>query len=151
MIDLSPAPYLIAGALIAAGVSGLAVWGAQQSLEAGKAKSALAAERLQVVQERSDRQAATIVRLGGEVQAERAAQASLRLTQNQLRQDLAASLNQIQELEHENAELADWSRQPMPVAARRLRERPAITGAAGYRQWLSSRRALQPASSETSR
>ncbi|TDF86298.1 DUF2570 domain-containing protein [Pseudomonas sp. H9] len=129
----------------------LLFWGQHQRLQVEKARSTKAEERLQALQEQSERQAATIVRLGGEVQAERAAQTSLRLTQNQLRQELANSLNQIQELEHENAVLADWSRQPLPVAARRLRERPAITGAAGYRQWLSSRRAVQPASSETDR
>jgi LysB family phage lysis regulatory protein len=138
-------------AVAAAAVLALLFWGQQHRLQVEKAKSANAEQRLQTLKERSDHQAATILRLGGEVQAERAAQTSLRLTQNQLRQDLAGSLNRIQELEHENAELADWSRQSLPVAARRLRERPAITGAAGYRQWLSSRRALQPASSETSR
>lgn len=138
-------------AVAAAAVLALLFWGQHQRLQVEKSKSANAEQRLQTLKERSDRQATTIVRLGGEVQAERAAQTSLRLTQNQLRQDLADSLNQIQELEHENAELADWSRQPLPVAARRLRERPAITGTASYRQWLSSRRALQPASSETDR
>lgn len=138
-------------AVTAAAILALLFWGQYQRLHVEKSKSANAEQRLQTLKERNDRQAATIVRLGGEVQAERAAQASLRLTQNQLRQDLADSLNQIQELEYENAELADWSRQPLPVAARRLRERPAITGAASYRQWLSGRRALQPASSETDR
>ncbi|MGR3897106.1 hypothetical protein FW760_22130 [Pseudomonas sp. 1176_21] len=136
---------------VAAAVLALLFWGQHQRLQVEKAKSTNAEQRLQTLQERSDRQAATIVRLSDEVQTERAAQTALRLTQNQLRQDLADSLNQIQELEHENAELADWSRQPLPVAARRLRERPAITGAASYRQWLSSRRALPPASSETDR
>ncbi|MNJ15697.1 hypothetical protein D3C77_99490 [compost metagenome] len=129
----------------------LLFWGQHQRLKVEKTKFAQANERLQVLQDRSDRQAATIVRLGGEVQSERAAQASLRTTQNQLRQSLADSLNQIQELEHENAELGDWSRQPLPTAARRLRERPAITGAADYRQWLSGRRALPPATGEASR
>lgn len=129
----------------------LLFWGQHQRLQVEKARSANTEQRLQTLQERSDRQAATIVHLGGEVQTERAAQSSLRLTQNQLRQDLADSLNQIQELQHENAELADWSRQPLPAAARRLRERPAITGAAAYRQWLSSRRALQPARGEAGR
>jgi LysB family phage lysis regulatory protein len=139
--------------LTAAGYAALALlfWGQHQRLEVEKAKSANAVERLQTVQERSDRQAATFVRLDAEVQAERAAQAALRTTQNQLRQNLAESLNQIQELEHANAELADWSRQPLPDAARRLRERPAITGAAEYRDWLSRRRALPPASGGTDR
>lgn len=147
MIDLRQLGLTVA----VAGALALLFWGQHQRLNTEKTKSARAADRLQVVQERSDRQAATIVLLGGEVHSERAAQASLRNTQNQLRQSLADSLNQIQELEHENTELRDWSRQPLPAAARRLRERPAITGAAGYRQWLSGRRALPTATGEASR
>ncbi|MGF6590706.1 hypothetical protein HFV04_017140 [Pseudomonas sp. BIGb0427] len=138
-------------AVAAAAVLALLFWGQHQRLQVEKARSANAEDRLQTVTERSNRQAATIVSLGAEVQAERSAQASLRATQNQLRQSLADSLNQIQELEHENDELRDWSRQPLPAVARRLRERPAITGAAGYRAWLSSRGALQPAAGEASR
>jgi LysB family phage lysis regulatory protein len=138
-------------AVTVAGALGLLFWGQHHRLNAEKNKSALAADRLQVLQQRNDRQAATIVQLGGEVQSERAAQTTLRNTQNQLRQNLADSLNQIQELEHENTELRDWSSQPLPAAARRLRERPAITGAAGYSQWLSGRRALPTTAGEASR
>lgn len=139
--------------LAIAGVIALALlfWGQHQRLQVEKGKSAQAAERLQTLQDRSNRQAVTITRLGEEVYAERAAQASLRSTQNQLRQTLSSSLSQIQELEHENTELREWSRQPLPVVARGLRERPAITGASSYRAWVSSRRALQPASGETVR
>ena len=138
-------------AVAVAGALALLFWGQHQRLNAEKNKSAQAAHRLQVLQERNDRQATTITLLGGEVQSERAAQASLRNTQNQLRQSLADSLNQIQELENENAELRDWSLQRLPDAARRLRERPAITGAAGYRHWLSGRRTLPTAAGEASR
>lgn len=138
-------------AIAAIGALSLLFWGQHQRLLVEKGKSAQAAERVQTLQERSDRQAASIIRLGSEVNAERAAQTALRATQNQLRQTLASSLNQIKELEHENAELRDWSGQPLPVAARGLRERPAITGAAAYREWVSSRRTLQPAADETQR
>jgi len=147
VIDLRQAGLTVA--VVAA--LALLFWGQHQRLEVEKAKSANAVERLQTIQERSDRQTATIVRLDAEAKAERAAQTALRTTQNQLRQNLADSLNQIQELEHENDELRDWSRQPLPAVARRLRERPAITGAADYRDWLSRRRALQPATGGTDR
>jgi LysB family phage lysis regulatory protein len=138
-------------AIAAIGALSLLFWGQHQRLQVEKGKSAHAEERVQTLQDRSDRQAATIIRLGSAVNAERAAQTSLRATQNQLRQTLVSSLNQIQELENENAELRDWSRQPLPVAARGLRERPTITGAAAYREWVSSRRALQSAAGETQR
>ncbi|GLO54772.1 hypothetical protein PPUJ20066_08080 [Pseudomonas putida] len=147
MIDLRQAGLTVA--VVAA--LALLFWGQHQRLEVEKAKSANAVERLQTIQERSDHQTATIVRLDAEAKAERAAQTALRTTQNQLRQNLADSLNQIQELEHENDELRDWSRQPLPAVARRLRERPAITGAADYRDWLSRRRALPPATGGTDR
>lgn len=81
---------------------------------------------------------------------ERTAQADLRKQQDQLRQGLAARNQKIQELTRENDELREWAAQLLPDAARRLRERPAITGADGYRDWLSSRDALQPATSEPS-
>lgn len=82
------------------------------------------------------------------LEEERTAQADLRKQQDQLRQGLAARNQKIQELTRENDELREWAAQLLPDAARRLRERPAITGAGGYRDWLSSRDALQPATSE---
>lgn len=83
------------------------------------------------------------------LEEERTAQADLRKQQDQLRQGLAARNQKIQELTRENAELREWAAQLLPDAARRLRERPAITGADGYRDWLSSRDAMQPATSGT--
>lgn len=82
------------------------------------------------------------------LEEERTAQADLRKQQDQLRQGLAARNQKIQELTRENDELREWAAQLLPDAARRLRERPAITGAGGYRDWLSSRDALQPATGE---
>ena len=82
------------------------------------------------------------------LEEERTAQADLRKQQDQLRQGLAARNQKIQELTRENDDLREWAAQLLPDAARRLRERPAITGADGYRDWVSSRDALQPAASE---
>lgn len=129
------------------GALGLLLWGQYQHGQAEQARADLAAEKVQQLEQRNARHAATITRLDGALQAERTAQASLRTTQNLLRQNLAESLNQIQELERENADLRQWSAQPLPAAARRLRERPAITGAAGYRNWLPGRGAVPPAAS----
>ena len=127
------------------GVLSLLLWGQYQRSQAEQARSDLAAQQMQQLQERNASQATTITHLDGALRAERSAQASLRTTQNLLRQNLADSLNQIQELERENADLRQWAAQPLPAAARRLRERPTITGARDYRNWLSGRRALQPA------
>ena len=127
---------------------GLLLWSHYQGLQAERARAELAAEKARQLEHRIARQATTISLLDDALQAERAAQAELRETQNELRQHLAASLNQIQELERENDELRHWSAQPLPAAARRLRERPAITGAAGYRDWLSRRGAVPSAAGQ---
>ncbi|ACO79897.1 Phage P2 LysB-like protein [Azotobacter vinelandii CA] len=83
--------------------------------------------------------------LADELAKERTAQAKLRTTQNALRNELARRRTQIEELKHENQELREWAAQPLPAAARRLRERPALTGADAYRDWLSGRGAVPPA------
>lgn len=79
---------------------------------------------------------------------ERTAQASLQSTQRQLRTGLAERQLQIETLKRENQELRAWADQPLPDVARRLRERPAITGATAYRDWLSGRSAVPPATDQ---
>ena len=80
---------------------------------------------------------------------ERAAQTTLRTQTNALRTQLAARQRAIEELTRENQELRDWARQHLPAAARRLRERPALTGADAYRDWLSRRDAVRAAGDGT--
>lgn len=123
----------------------LLLWSQYQGSQAEAARATLAAERQQQAAQRIEAQASTITRLDQVLQAERAAQASLRTTQNLLRQGLSDRETQIQELKRENADLRQWAEQPLPAAARRLRQRPAITGAAAYRAWLSGSGALRPA------
>jgi LysB family phage lysis regulatory protein len=76
---------------------------------------------------------------------QRAAQARLQTTQKDLRREIDVRKRRIQELEDENAELRAWAGQPLPAAARRLRQRPVLTGATAYRDWLSSGNALPAA------
>jgi LysB family phage lysis regulatory protein len=80
---------------------------------------------------------------------ERTAQAKLRTAQNDLRRALTTRQQQIEALTRENQELRDWADQLLPAAARGLRQRPDLTGAAAYRQWLSGRGAM-PAASDPS-
>lgn len=44
----------------------------------------------------------------------------------------------IEELKRENEDLRRWADTPLPADIIRLRERPALTGGAAYRQWLSA-------------
>lgn len=120
----------------------LAVWIQQQRIDTAQAQADLATERLQTVQQRNARQADTITRLTGEVAAQRLDQLALQQTLSDLRQAHATDQLKKKERRREDPTHATWAAQPLPDAARRLHQRPAITGAAGYRQWLSGRDAL---------
>lgn len=87
------------------------------------------------------------IRMGSELAAQRTAQQGLQLSQTDVRQQHAASQLKKQETRRNDPTFADWSAQPLPAAARRLHERPALSGAGDYRAWLSRRNALQPAAS----
>ncbi len=106
---------------------------------------ALADAAVSAAQEQTARKDAAINALTSALGAERQAQASLRNTQALLRQSLTDRQLQIKDLKRENEELRLWAGQQLPAAARSLRRRPALTGAASYRDWLSGSRALQPA------
>lgn len=120
----------------------------QQRIKAANSRADLATERQHQAEQRSASQATAIASLEQALGTERAAQAGLREQQDQLRQTLAIRNQKIKELTRENAELREWAAQLLPAVARRLRERPAITGADGYQRWLSSRDAMQPAASD---
>ncbi|WP_252275243.1 Rz-like lysis system protein LysB [Pseudomonas subflava] len=133
---------LYGAALLAA--LALLIWGGYQRLQAELGRSALAQERLANTNARIERDATTITTLHTTLSSERQAQASLQQTSQDLRRELDVRKQQIKELKRENAELREWAAAQLPVAARRLRQRPAITGADGYRNWLSGRDALHP-------
>lgn len=100
--------------------------------------------RVQTAEQAKQLSEAAINTLWQTLQDERNAQVKLRQQHNQLAQLAAQRQQLIKELTHENAELAQWARQPLPDLARRLHQRPALTGSAAYRDWLSGRGALHP-------
>jgi LysB family phage lysis regulatory protein len=114
----------------------------QQRIEAAQTRADLASERLQTAQQRNANQAATITRITSEVAAQRLDQQALQQTIAGLHQAHATDQLKKKERRREDPTHATWAAQPLPDAARRLHQRPAITGAAGYRQWLSGRDAL---------
>ncbi|MTZ12781.1 DUF2570 domain-containing protein [Pseudomonas sp. JL972] len=124
----------------------LLIWMQQQRIDTAQAQADLATERLQAAQQRNVRQAATINRLSGEVASQRLDQLALLQTLSDLRQAHAIDQLKKKERRREDPTHATWAAQPLPDAARRLHQRPAITGAAGYRQWLSGRDALHAGS-----
>lgn len=126
------------------GALALLIWGQQQRIDVAEGQAARANDAAKTAREDADRNLATAKTLADTLQHERESQFALRAQQDQLRQALAKRERTIEELKRENDELRDWAAQPLPDAARRLRERPAITGAAAYRDWLSGRGAVPP-------
>ncbi|MBC3489908.1 DUF2570 domain-containing protein [Pseudomonas taiwanensis] len=124
------------------GALSLLVWGYHQRSKAEQGRTALAEQRLATVTERSQRQAATIVRMGGELADQQLAQQSQLTTINNLRLAAATDHLKKQEIRSDDPQFHDWGAQPLPDAARRMHQRPAFTGADGYRQWLPSRHTL---------
>lgn len=123
---------------LAAGIS-VGVWGWWQrtQLLIEQKSTELLSQQLDTAQGDARRNLDTATKLQSTLEREREAQTQLLILQSALRSGLAARERQIEDLKHENEELRDWAAQPLPNAARRLRERPAITGADAYRQWLS--------------
>ncbi|MGT3170584.1 Rz-like lysis system protein LysB [Yersinia enterocolitica] len=76
------------------------------------------------------------------------AQAQLRQQVASADQLLAQRNSQIKRLYRENATLRRWADAPLPDDIIRLRQRPAFTGAADYRQWLSEGHSLPVSSSQ---
>lgn len=136
---------VLAGALFAAVSAGLWGWGQQLLLGTEKAKTKGLEGQLTTAQADARRNLATATELKSTLERERNGQAQLLKTQGELRQGLATRQRTIEALKHENDQLRDWARQLLPDAARRLRERPALTGADAYRQWLSGSGPVRPA------
>lgn len=123
---------------------GLLIWSQELRISGANKDARLAEKDAASAREEAERNLANANALRVNLQQERNAQTSLRTQQDQLRQGLAKRELTIEVLKRENADLRNWAAQPMPDAARRLRERPTLTGADSYRQWLSGRGALHP-------
>ena len=129
------------------GALALFVWGQQQRIAVANQATKLAQDDAQTAREDAARNLTTANALRDTLGQERQAQSQLRGLHDQLRQGLALREQQIEGLKRENTALRYWAAQPLPDVARRLRERPALTGADAYRQWLSGRGAV-PTSSD---
>lgn len=124
------------------GALALLIWAQEQRITLANKNTELAIQDAKAALDVADRNLTTANILRTTLQQERDAQATLRTQQDQLRQGLAKREQTIEALKRENAELRNWAAQPLPDAARRLRERPALSGADAYRQWLSGRSAV---------
>jgi len=123
----------------------LFVWGQQQRIAVATQAMALALQDAKTVREDAARNLTNANTLQNTLNQERQAQSQLRTLHDQLRQGLTLREQQIEVLKRENTALRDWAAQSLPDVARRLRERPALTGADAYRQWLFGRGAVPAA------
>jgi LysB family phage lysis regulatory protein len=133
------------------GALALLVWAQQQRINVADKNAELATAEAATASENAGRNLATAITLRAALKRERNAQISLRIGQEKLRSALAKREQTLEVLKRENAELRDWADQPLPAAARRLRERPALTGADAYRKWLSGGGAVQLAGDQSGR
>ncbi len=116
----------------------LLLWAQAQRIEVADKNTELAQKDADTALDRANRAEAAQLHLAAELKDERMSQASLMRLHQDLKLGVAKRNKQIEDLKRENEELQKWADQPLPDVARRLRERPAITGAAAYRDWLSS-------------
>ncbi len=130
------------------GALALLIWVQETRIDIAEGKTERAQDAAKTARDDADRNLKTANTLADTLKQERENQGALRTQQDLLRQGLAKRERTIEELKRENSELRDWATQLLPDAARRLRERPAITGAAAYRDWLSGRGAVPPASDQ---
>lgn len=133
---------LIALALLLAGNTAL------QKLDAAKAENSRLSEELDQAERDTKAANAVVLELKNNLKLERDLQASLQNQQSELRNQLTNSNLLLEKLKRENKELSDWAINGLPTAVKWLRERPAITGAADYQKWLSSRNSLHPDSDQ---
>ena len=127
------------------GALALLIWSQQVRINVAEGKTELANAAAKTARDDADRNLETAKTLTATLKQERDAQSALRIQRDQLRQGLANRERTIEALKRENDELRKWADQPLPDAARRLRERPALIGAAAYRDWLSGRGAVRAA------
>lgn len=130
------------------GALGLLLFAQELRVANAEKNTGLAQKDAQTARDDARRSQANANTLAQALVNERDAQTQLRAQQDQLRQGLAKRERTIEELKRENSELRNWAAQQLPDAARRLRERPALTTADAYRQWLSGRGPVPPAGDE---
>ncbi len=121
-------------------------------LLAGSVQTYRLSEARQVVIDQQNtetiRKSGQLIALALTANANNQAQAQLRQQVASADQLLAQRNSQIKRLYRENATLRRWADTPLPDDIIRLRQRPAFTGAADYRQWLSEGHSLPVSGSQ---
>lgn len=137
--------------LIAALVGTLALFAFNsllQRLDAEKAVSVQLAKDLKESKQETKDAEALALEIENNLNLERGLQTTLQLQHSKISSQLNSRNLLVEKLKRENKELSDWAANGLPDAVKWLRERPAITSAQNYQDWLSSRDGLHPDSYE---
>lgn len=89
--------------------------------------------------------AATVTLLAENATAQQHNQQQLAVQQTRLQQQLHQRQQTIRNLQHENALYKNWADTELPAVVKRLRQRPALTSARDYQQYLSDVNAVPAA------
>ncbi|WP_280569414.1 Rz-like lysis system protein LysB [Chromohalobacter sp. 296-RDG] len=130
--------------LIGTGLVGAGGWFAWQEYRTALTDAASARQALDTAQAESAQRQLVIDALWQNAQRLEDQRRQLNDTKTNLERTASNRLTRLRELIHENAELRAWAGTRLPDAVIRLRERPAVTGAADYRQALRDAQSVQP-------
>jgi LysB family phage lysis regulatory protein len=130
--------------LIGTGVVGAGGWFAWQEYRTALTDAAAARQALDAAQAENAQRQLVIDALWQNAQRLEEQRQQLNDTKADLERTASNRLTRLRELIHENAELRAWAGTRLPDAVIRLRERPAVTGAADYRQALRDAQPMQP-------
>lgn len=130
IINTAPLAWTVAAALLVAG--------GVQTYRLSEARQAVIDQQTAETASKNGQ----LIALALTANANNQAQAQLRQQVANADQLLAQRSSQLKRLYRENETLRHWADTPLPDDIIRLRRRPALTGAADYRQWLSDSHAL---------
>lgn len=146
---LGAVPLKIWLVLIGTGVVGAGGWFAWQEYRSALTDAASAQQALDTAQAESAQRQLVIHALWQNAQRLEDQRRHLNDTKADLQRIASNRLARLRELIHENAELRAWAGTRLPDAVIRLRERPAVTGTADYRQALRDAQPVQPPGERT--
>lgn len=134
---------IITGALIAGlTLGGWALW--QRGNAANERADRIAQERDNAQQE-SQRWQVVIDALWDNARRLESQRRALAKQQAEMARTASNRLEQIRGIQRDDTDTKDWAGTRLPDAVIRLRQRPAVTGAAAYRQSVRNADALHPA------
>jgi LysB family phage lysis regulatory protein len=105
--------------------------------------------RAEQAEQAAAQQAAALQQVTQNLNSERAYQKTLKATQQRLQKGLAEREQLIEDLSHDQPDFAAWGAVSLPDTTRSLLDRPPLSGAADYQQWVSRSHPMPAAGDES--